>query len=405
MSARGSAYRAAVLILGLFLCGALALAQQTAAVSPPQPIASVPFELFHNRVYLPVEVNGQGPVEMILDTGAGLSGVGDDIAKTMHLQTGRKANLVGNGESSLKIMLAKDVTLRLGNGELVEKSLAVVPYEDFVQREGRRIGGVVGVNFFRRYIVDTDYGAKTVSVYEPRTFVYRGSGEKIPLRFDNAALFQALVEMPGRDPIPCVLAVDSGTYSTVRLYRPFLEKHHLSDVHGIESFGFGLGGEFPEKLGRIAALRIGSITLPNPVVSFSTAKSGATSGASYDGTIGGALLSRFRVIFDYPHQQMILEPIAKFAEPWAADTSGLILRAEGPDLKTISVSHVLSNTPAATAGMKVGDIIVKVDGQEASLLGLEGLRQLFTVPGSHRSQVRRGQQTLDFEVAMPAPIY
>ena len=143
--------------------------------------------------------------------------------------------------------------------------------------------GVLGVPLFRRYVVVIDYHAKMLSLYEPRDFVYHGPGERVRLRLGGAALLNAVIELPGRDPMTCNLAVDLGTYSALRLYRPFLEKHHLVDPPGIDSFGFGLGGEFPERLGRVSTLRIGSLNLKDPITSFSTARSGATSTSSYDG--------------------------------------------------------------------------------------------------------------------------
>ena len=176
------------------------------------------------------------------------------------------------------------------------------------------------------------------------------------------------------------------------------------DQPGIDSFGFGLGGEFPERLGRVSALRIGSLSLKGPITSFSAARSGATSGSSYDGTIGGEVLRRFKVILDYAHQEMILEPGSDFSEPWATDTSGLLLRAGGADLKTISVLHVLTKTPAAAAGIKEGDVILSVDHQEALYLSLEGIRRLLTGPGNHRLLVRRGQRALEVDVTTIAPL-
>ena len=211
----------------------------------------------------------------------------------------------------------------------------------------------------------------------------------------GAALLNAVIEVPGRDPMTCNLAVDLGTYSALRLYRPFLEKHHLVDYPGIDSFGFGLGGEFPEKLGRVSTLRIGSLSLKDPITSFSTARSGATSTSSYDGTIGGEVLR---------HQQMILESGSYFSEPWAADASGLILQAGGADLKTILVLHSLKNTPAAAAGIKEGDAILIVDHQETLDLSLEGIRRLFTNPGKHHLRIRRGQQVLEVDITTIAPL-
>jgi len=395
---------AAILILDLAIASAFALPQQNDSISPAQPIAAISFVLFNNRVYLPVEVNGPQTFEMVLDTGAAISGLSEATANTIHLRAAGKAELIGNGESHLKIVLAKDVTFRLGGVELQEKSVAIVPYADLEEHEGRRIAGVLGVPLFRRYVVVIDYHAKMLSLYEPQDFVYGGPGERVPLRLRGAALLNAVIELPGRDPMTCNLAVDLGTYSALRLYRPFLEKHHLVDPPGIDSFGFGLGGEFPERLGRVSTLRIGSLNLKDPITSFSTARSGATSTSSYDGTIGGEVLRRFKVILDYPRQQMILEPSSDFSEPWAADTSGLILRAGGADLQTILVLHVLKNTPAAAAGIKEGDVILTVDHQETLDLSLVGIRRLFTNPGKHRLQVRRGQQVLEVDITTIAPL-
>jgi C-terminal processing protease CtpA/Prc len=102
---------------------------------------------------------------------------------------------------------------------------------------------------------------------------------------------------------------------------------------------------------------------------------------------------------------MILEPAPDFSEPWAADTSGVILRAGGPDLTAISVLHVLGSTPAATAGIREGNVIVSVDHLETSGLGLEGVRRLFTNPGIHRLQLHRGQQALEVDMTTVAPLY
>jgi Aspartyl protease/PDZ domain len=394
----------AILTLDLAIVSAFALPRQSDSNSPAQPVARISFVLFHNRVYLPVEVNGHETFEMVLDTGAAMSGLSEAAASAVHLRAAGKAELVGNGESRLKIALAKDVTFRLGGAELPEKSVAIVPYADLEEHEGRRISGVLGVSLFRRYVVMIDYPTKTLSLYQSRDFVYSGPGDRVPLRLPGAALFKAVIELPDRDFITCNLAVDLGTYSALRLYRPFLEKHHLVDQPGIDSFGFGLGGEFPERLGRVSALRIGSLSLKGPITSFSAARSGATSGSSYDGTIGGEVLRRFKVILDYAHQEMILEPGSDFSEPWATDTSGLLLRAGGADLKTISVLHVLTKTPAAAAGIKEGDVILSVDHQEALYLSLEGIRRLLTGPGNHRLLVRRGQRALEVDVTTIAPL-
>lgn len=380
-------------------------AQQTAVAL--HPIATVPFVLFHNRVYLPVQVNGK-TFEMILDTGAAYSGLSQQTASALQLQKSGTATVTGNGVSRPKIELAKNVSFRLGDVELLEKLVGIEQWDDLEFREGRAIAGILGVNLFRRYVVELDYSNRTVSIFEPENFVYAGPGERVSLtQKHGAALFHAVIQLAGHDPIPCELAIDSGTYSALRLYRPFVEKHHLlqEKLPGIDSYGFGLGGEFSERLGRVASLKSGALEIKEPVTAFSTSHGGATSGHSYDGTVGGEVLSRFRVILDYPHQRLILEPASNFAEPWESDTSGAIFRATDSSLKAISIAHVLHNTPAAAGGLEEGDIITSVNGQEASSLGVDGIRHLFYSPAKYHLEIQRGQKMLEADMTTTAPLY
>ena len=373
----------------------------------PHPIATVPFVLFHNRVYLPVHVNGN-TFEMILDTGAAISGLSRQTARALQLKKSGTATVTGNGESRPKIELAKNVTFRLGDAELPEKLVGIEQWDDLELREGKSIAGFLGVNLFRRYVVELDYPNRILSVFEPNNFVYAGPGERVALtQKHGAALFEAVIQLPGHDPIPCELAIDSGTYSALRLYRPFVEKHHLlqEKLPWIDSYGFGLGGEFSERLGRISSLKSGALEIKDPVTAFSTSHGGATSGHTYDGTIGGEILRHFRVILDYPHQRVILEPVSNFAEPWESDTSGAIFRATDSSLKRISVAHVLENTPAAVGGLKEGDLIFSANGQEAQSLGVDGFRRLFYSPGVYHLEVQRGQKTLEIEMTTTAPLY
>ena len=398
----------AQIILALSLSIATAnLRAQDAAPDAPKPLAAIPFELFHNRIYLPVEVNGRGTVKMVVDTGAAYSGLSEASAAALQIRASGTAQLIGNGESKLTISLAKEVAFHVSGAELIEKSVAIIPFQDVESREGRKIEGILGVDFFRRFVVVIDYAAKMFSVYEPKNYSYQGTGEVVMLRFDKAALFHATISIAGSEPIAANLAIDSGTYSALRLYRPFVEKHNLlkAQAHIVDSLGFGIGGEFPEKLGRVARLQIGAIKFDEPITSFSESKSGATAMDSYDGTIGGEILSRFNVTLDYPHHEMILEPNANLTEPFRADASGLILTASGKDFATITIHGVIANSPAAAAGLREGDEILEVDDKDAKSIGLDGLRNIFHENGDYHLQIRVRQQLKYVEMRTGNEIY
>ena len=190
--------------------------------------AKVTFDLYHNRVYLPVTVNGREAIHMVLDTGAGMSGVSQTTAQALLLDSSGSAKLRGNGDQLLTVRFAKDVTFRVGDAELIEKSVVLVPFEQMEMYEGRRIQGVLGVDLFNRFVVTIDYAARSLNLSNPNVFEYHGNGTIIPLQgtlnLGKTALFSAAILPPAGRPITVKLAVDLGTYTALRLYTPFSEK-------------------------------------------------------------------------------------------------------------------------------------------------------------------------------------
>jgi hypothetical protein len=92
------------------------------------------------------------------------------------------------------------------------------------------------------------------------------------------------------------------------------------------------------------------------------------------------LLSRFVVIFDFPHNSMYVKRGIRFEEPefFEPDRSGLvILRRSG----RIFIDSVASGTPASRAGMRAGDVIESVDGMTADNIHLMSLRYQLCVKG------------------------
>ena len=102
---------------------------------------------------------------------------------------------------------------------------------------------------------------------------------------------------------------------------------------------------------------------------------------------------------------MILQPNPNFSEPFSADTSGLILGTGAPEQRDITVFHTLEKTPAEVAGIKEGDIVLSVNGQDAYNLGVEGIRSLFVKPDVYRMQLRRDGKALDLVMKTTKPLY
>lgn len=360
--------------------------------------APIPFELYENLVYVPVRVGGSRPLRFVIDTGAFNSVLNDKTARELGLQPGPAEPMsLGSGEGVTKVWRAKDVSFSIGSNRIVCDEVLVLSLQDIEGMSGRAIDGVLGANLFRRYVVQLDYAARQLRLFDPHTFVYHGAGESVPLAISGLPFVTASVTVPGNKRVEGLFVVDTGSHSALGLNSPFVATNNLLDgIRAVSSVDISLGGAWPKMVGRLPSFQLGDFSLEQPVTDFSKAASGARSNPSFSGVIGGEIWRRFTVIFDYSRQKMILEPNAEVKQPFVDDASGLTLSAEGPDFSAITVRHVIEDSPAAESGLREGDVITGIaekTGPRAP--SLEEMRAMFRLPGrEYTLLVPRGDQVL-----------
>jgi predicted metalloprotease with PDZ domain len=142
---------------------------------------------------------------------------------------------------------------------------------------------------------------------------------------------------------------------------------------------------------------LGRFTLVNPIAAFPPRGLFARHGAA--GNIGGGILRRFKVIFDYSRSRLILEPNKNFADPYEYDMSGLQLVSDSPSFNTITIDRTLHRSPAAEAGLKPGDQLLFFEGRPIADYSLARLRELFRVQDRiYHLQVRRNEVLLSVKL-------
>jgi Aspartyl protease/PDZ domain len=369
----------------------------TAAKAAGQaPVARVPFEMNGNSIYLQARVNGSEPRWFVLDTGAGVTVLNATTAGSLGLKAGKAGTLRGAG-GVVQSTGITGLTLDVGGAVLKDVSVTSIPLAQLENAAGRAIDGILGVDFFRRYVVEIDYEARQLTTYEPAAYGYAGRGETLPLTFrDNHPHLRAQVKFPGRPPLEGDFVIDAGSSMQLTMLPAFTEKNRLRDSVPVAftAYAHGVGGDFALPVARAETLRIGGFTVERPVTAFPTAGTFGADGIA--GNIGTAILRRFKVVFDYSRKRLHLEPSKNFSDPFEFDMSGLGLASEGPSFSVFKVARVLPDTPASEAGLRQGDEILAVGGRPVNGTRLSDLRERLRGPDQTVSlRVRRGAEELD----------
>lgn len=382
----------------------------------------IPFKLVNNLVVVPVELNGTR-LSFLLDTGVKTTILfGMSQTDSIEMRDVKPIRIRGLGEGESVEALRSDRNLfKIGRAMDANHTVYVVFDEslNFSPRMGIPIHGILGYDFFRQFVVKTNYVSKRLTIYNPKTYKPDRCRkcEVFPLEFhaDKPHVTLSMTSEGVKQDI--MLLVDSGSSDALWLFdgSSFIKEN---PPNYFEDFlGLGLSGDIFGKRSRVDALHVGTHTLEQ--VSVAAPRKEALENSSFhadrDGSLGGNVLKRFTVIMDFPHQQMTLKRNANFNEPFYYNMSGLTVEHDGVEvvedtkkvlnnplsfseadmnknafgiIKTsefkfmlaprIIVVDVRPGSPAAEAGIQRGDEIKWVNGTPAHRYELYELTDLFS---------------------------
>jgi len=343
---------------------------------------------------LKVSVNNSPPLNFTIDTGS-------DVFAILTARQAKNLGLVPR--NNYKVGIAANIgeieaatipsaNLTMPGVEALNQRIEVIISEESVDNESK-IDGVLGFQFLKRFIVEIDYEAHTLSLFGPDKYQYKGTGQVIPIKIkDGSPMIRLKMTTTSGKSIEDYFEVDNGMGATLLLRTPAVKKYGLlSETQTIQApIDIEAGGEYKRKFGRLRSVQLGRYIIENPTVSLSENVEGE------GGIIGEEILRRFKVIFDFSHHRMILEPNSHFREPYEEDMSGISLTPEEIDgTKFFRIRQVVANTAGSEAGLQAGDLITAIDGQPAATLTEGHIERMFTQDGKEFSlSIKRGDKGL-----------
>jgi hypothetical protein len=370
----------------------------------------IPFTMEANHIVFNVSVNGRPPIGFILDTGADQNVINSTRLEEFGLKTYARTMTSGGGNSA-EYDYAAGATFTLPGVELRNQHVSAIDQTGLERALGVKFGGLLGYDFISRFVVDIDYENHLITLHDPRTWKYSGTGMMVPVIFDNGIPHAyGSIGVPTKPEIPAYFAVDFGASETATLTSPFVKSNdltRLAQTNATVNRPAGLESQFFAQnnvRGNLQRLTIGQLTVNNVPVNMSVNTTGAYASTNFSGTVGETIYSRYHCYLDYSNYRIILEPTPEANKPFPGrETYGLSFLASGVDLHTYTVAAVRPGSPAEADGFEKGDLILGEDGKNASEFTLRELRDSLSHAGQHHAlEVQRNgeRRTTNVEVRL-----
>lgn len=365
----------------------------------------LPFRYENGFIVVPVVFEHWFPLNFIFDTGAEHTILSRrEITDLLQLEYRRRFTLIGSDLSrEFYAYLVSGIDLQAGAILARNRSILVLE-EDYLRFEdytGVKIHGILGADFFRRFIVKIDYRRRVISLYDPSSYSSPGAAYvQVAAEFKKSKpyLYPEVVLRQG-DTSTLKFLLDTGAALPLLINTDSDPGLVLPERVIPSNLGAGLGGFLKGYKGRVPVLRMLPFEFSSVVTSYQERYLDQIDSTSLDqrnGIIGNEILRRFTVILDYIKEDVYLQPNKDYDDEFKVDRSGMLIIAFGPALRDYLIYSVLEGTPAEEAGLQTGDEILRINGVPVAFLSLSGIiRRLQKAPGKRiRIVVKRGDERI-----------
>lgn len=408
--------RNALILCCLVLLGFCCVAQEK-KYPPARPLgfvlpdeyekAEIPFEIYNNLIVIDVMLNRSLPLKFVLDTGVRTTVLTEKtLSDLLNLEYSRKITIPGvGGEKLVDAYVVNDVSLNIGAIEGTGHALLVLE-RDLLQLKnflGVNVHGILGYELFSRFVVDINYDRKIIELYRPDDFHRKARFVSLDISIEDTKPYinGGVLIRKEKGLVDGRFMIDTGASHALLLDTRSNDAIKIPTPSISTTLGRGLGGNIHGKVGRVDKFIFEGFDFNGVITTFPDP-------SSYDvyyedeyrnGTIGGGIMTRFHVIFDYANSKLYLKKSRRYRDPFEFNISGLIIKATGVYLRQFEIDFVRKNSSADKAGLKVGDKITVINGVSTVKYSLEELIGKLNDKENKRIRltVLRNEQPMQFD--------
>lgn len=378
---------------------------------------SIPFKLINNLIFVPIKVNGV-ELNFLLD-----SGVDDTVLFSLEDKKGvnffnvEKIRLRGLGaEEAIEGLKSTNNTLDINGLKSTNHLLYIILDQDFnlSSHIGIPVNGIIGYQFFRNNLVEINYQKKKIIVFksnEQNRNKFEKKFKSIPITIEKAKPYIYSTAVIDSTEIPAKLLIDIGNSDAFWVFQNSRIK--VPEKNFEDYLGKGFSGDIEGRRARVSSFSIGDFTFKNPIIAFPDSSSIRNVRMVPDriGSVGGEILKRFTLVFDYADKKIYLKKNKEFSHPFTYNKSGIIIQHNGLQwvqetvhLETVpmmgdsfdskgekmsndfrykfqlkpvfEIANIRKKSAAERSGLKSGDIIISINGNKAYKYSLQQINAL-----------------------------
>lgn len=359
----------------------------------------IPIEVINNLLVSKIKVNDLS-LNFIIDTGVKIPILFySELAVFFKDQPQRNISVKGLGpEDAINALLISNNVIKMGSVKANNVNLIIMPDNNFDVSEylGMDVHGIIGYDLFKELVVELDYNDKWIRFHNPDKFKANKKFQVFPLEIEeNKPYTNSYISNNQNDSIAVKLMIDTGASFALTMF----EESHSDikvDTPAIKAYlGTGLSGDLYGEISRIKGFSMGqSIVFKDVITAYPDELSvrHVKKGTTRNGSIGGEILKRFRVIFDYKGKEMYLRKNSSYSDSFDYNKTGMLIKAKGKNHNQFIIDHIDEDSAAADAGLEVGDQLIQIQQYNPEDLTLGQIYEVFNtarVGKSIRVKVKR----------------
>jgi len=113
-------------------------------------------------VLIDAYVNGKGPFNFVVDTGASMTVISPAVARATHIDQDGARGIATGATGNLHVRAAKLESLKLGSSELKNVDVAIMSLAVLNRASRLGLGGILGYNVLKKFQITINYKLRRI---------------------------------------------------------------------------------------------------------------------------------------------------------------------------------------------------------------------------------------------------